>query len=402
MTEKINVLLVDDKETSLLPLQKVLDSPDLNFFMARSSEEALSLVMEHDFALALLDVQMRNMEDFAAAELISGLEKTKDLPLIFISSMKEDKTHICKAYELGAVDYLFKPLDPKILRSKVKVFLDLYKQKKLLENQAFELEKKMTELSTVLLYLQDREKLLEKKAEQLENANRELKDFAYIVSHDLKAPLRAIGSLASWIAADYADKFDEDGREQMNLLMGRVRRMHDLINGVLQYSRVGRIREKIVEVDLNQVVGDIIEMIAPPESIKINVVNELPSIWCEPTRITQVVQNLLSNAVKYMDKPRGDIKIGSTEDDGFWKVYVSDNGPGIEEKYQSKIFQIFQTLNPRDEVESTGVGLSLVKKIIEMYGGKVWVESKVGTGSTFFFTLPKKENLEITNNLLEG
>jgi light-regulated signal transduction histidine kinase (bacteriophytochrome) len=236
---------------------------------------------------------------------------------------------------------------------------------------------------------------------EVESANRELKDFAYVVSHDLKAPLRGIKTLASWLSADYADKLDEQGKEQIRLLSGRVDRMNNLINGVLEYSRVGRIQEKQSLVDLNKLVPEIIDMIAPPENINITVENELPKIECEPTRITQVFQNLLSNAVKYMDKPQGLIKVGCIEENGFWKFSVSDNGPGIEEKFFEKIFQIFQTLAPRDGVESTGVGLTVAKKIVELYGGRIWVESKVGEGSTFFFTLPKQE-IEVKNAELQA
>jgi PAS domain S-box-containing protein len=227
--------------------------------------------------------------------------------------------------------------------------------------------------------------------EQLEKTNQELKDFAYIVSHDLKAPLRGIKTLAEWITTDYADKLDDNGKEQMNLLAGRVDRMHNLIDGILQYSRIGRAEEEKVVVNLNELVTEVIDMIAPPENITITIENELPTIECEQTRIMQVFQNLLSNAVKYMDKPKGQINVGCVEENGFWEFYVADNGPGIEEKYFEKIFQLFQTLAPRDKSESTGVGLTIIKKIVEMYGGKTWVQSKVGSGSTFFFTLPKQE-----------
>jgi len=232
--------------------------------------------------------------------------------------------------------------------------------------------------------------------EQLEKTNQELKDFAYIVSHDLKAPLRGIKTLTEWITTDYADKLDDNGKEQMNLLAGRVDRMHNLIDGILQYSRAGRVEEEKVVVNLNELVTEAIDMIAPPENITITVENELPTIECEQTRIMQVFQNLLSNAVKYMDKPQGQIKVGCVEENGFWEFSVADNGPGIEEKYFEKIFQLFQPLAPRDESESTGIGLTIIKKIVEMYGGKTWVQSKVGSGSTFFFTLPK--TLSVTNN----
>ncbi len=225
---------------------------------------------------------------------------------------------------------------------------------------------------------------------QLESTNKELKDFAYIVSHDLKAPLRAIGSLSSWIATDYADKFDDEGKEQLRLLLNRTERMHNLIEGILHYSRVGRGEEDLVEVDLNLLVTEIIDSIAPPENITITIENHLPIIRCEETRISQIFQNLLTNAIKYMDKPKGRITVSSSDNPDYWKFNVADNGPGIDEKYFDKIFQIFQTLKARDEFESTGIGLTVIKKIIEMYNGRIWLKSKVGEGTVFFFTLPKK------------
>jgi PAS domain S-box-containing protein len=237
--------------------------------------------------------------------------------------------------------------------------------------------------------------------EQLASANQELKDFAYVVSHDLKAPLRGIKTIADWISTDYADKLDNDGKEQLSLLANRVDRMHNLIDGILQYSRIGRTEEERVQVNLNELVTEAIDMIASPENITITIENKLPTIECEQTRIMQVFQNLLSNAVKYMDKPNGQIKVGCVEEGAFWKFSVADNGPGIEEKYFEKIFKIFQTLTPRDEFESTGIGLTVVKKIVELYKGKIWLESKVGEGTTFFFTLPKQE-MEIKDAKLEA
>ena len=186
------------------------------------------------------------------------------------------------------------------------------------------------------------------------------------------------------------DKLDEDGKEQMELLSSRVNRMHNLIEGVLQYSRVGRVEEQNEQVNLNELIADVIDMVSPPENISITIENELPVVYCDQTRIMQVFQNLLSNAIKYMDKPDGQISVGCKDDADSWVFYVKDNGPGIEEKYFKKIFQIFQTLSARDDFESTGVGLTVTKKIVELYGGKIWVESKPGDGSTFFFSILKK------------
>jgi signal transduction histidine kinase len=222
----------------------------------------------------------------------------------------------------------------------------------------------------------------------LESANEELKNFGYVVSHDLKAPLRAIGSLANWISTDYADKFDDEGKEHMRLLISRVHRMDGLIDGILQYSRVGRVKEVAVAVDLDRLVREVVDLLSPPPSIVVTIENPLPTVMVEPTRIQQVFQNLLSNAIKYMDKPEGGIRIACSAEDGQWKFSITDNGPGIDQQHFNKIFQLFQTLAPRDRVESTGVGLALVKKIVEIYGGRIWLESSVGRGSTFFFTLP--------------
>lgn len=240
--------------------------------------------------------------------------------------------------------------------------------------------------------ISERKRAEEQKARlmhELESTHEELKNFAYVVSHDLKAPLRAISALAGWLSHDYSDKFDEEGKEHMRLLIKRVYRMDNLINGILQYSRVGQVKEKMIAVDLDQLVREVIDLLSPPPNIVVTIENTLPTVMAEPTRIEQVFQNLLSNAIKYMDKPQGEIRIACSSEGKQWKFLITDNGPGIELRHFERIFQLFQTLVPRDRVEGTGVGLSLVKKIVEMYGGKIWLESKVGEGSTFFFTLPK-------------
>ena len=232
---------------------------------------------------------------------------------------------------------------------------------------------------------------LEEAYRKLGKVNQELKDFTHIVSHDLKAPLRGIKTLANWILSDCADKLGDQANEQMNLLLDRVERMYHLIEGTLQYSRAGCVEEKRKQVNLNDLIPEIISMVVPPENITVTIENELPVIEGEEVHIMQVFQNLLSNAIKYMDKPQGWIKVGCVEQDGFWKFSVADNGPGIEEKHFEKIFKIFQALPTSPDFEGTGVGLTVAKKIVELYDGKIWVESKVGEGSTFFFTLPMQE-----------
>ena len=262
----------------------------------------------------------------------------------------------------------------------------LARQASLKMGQLEQMVKERTERQTELL-------------EKVDNINRELKDFASIVSHDLKAPLRGIKSLATWILDDCSDKLGEQANEQMNLLLGRVERMYNLIEGVLQYSRAGRSGEQIVQVNLDDFIPEAIDMLVPPENISITIEDTMPVIECAETHVMQLFQNLLSNAIKYMDKPKGQIKVGCVEQDGFWKFSIADNGPGIDEKHFEKIFKMFQALSVTEEFEGTGVGLTVAKKIVELYGGTIWVESKISKGSTFFFTLPKQEVEEFNAKL---
>ncbi|MBN2090280.1 PAS domain S-box protein [candidate division KSB1 bacterium] len=224
---------------------------------------------------------------------------------------------------------------------------------------------------------------------ELETANNELKEFAYIVSHDLKAPLRGISQLSQWLAQDYGTHFDTQGKEMLNMLIGRAKRMSNLIDGILQYSRVGRSKVDFIPVDLKKLMREVVDLLDPPANIKIDIVTDLPIVVGDYVRLEQVFQNLIGNAIKFMDKTDGMIRIGCEDGDQCWKFWVKDNGPGIDEKYHDRIFQIFQSLVPRDELESTGIGLTLVKKIVTLYGGKVWLKSEIGAGTTFYFTLPK-------------
>lgn len=246
--------------------------------------------------------------------------------------------------------------------------------------------------------LLDSEARLRGLMQEISAANEELTNFAYVVSHDLKAPLRGIASLADWLSQDYADKFDEEGKEHMRLLIRRVHRMSALIDGILEYSRAGRIKETSTVLDLNALLREVIDLLAPPSHIEIEVAGPLPTLLADKTRIQQVFQNLLSNSIKYMDKPVGRVRVECVNQDDVLRFSVSDNGPGIEQRHFERIFQLFQTLTPRDQFESTGVGLALVKKIVEMYGGHAWLESEVGAGSTFFFTLPRQLLAPSTEN----
>lgn len=255
---------------------------------------------------------------------------------------------------------------------------------------------------------------LDAAVKELSRSNKELQEFAYIVAHDLKTPLRGIANLAGFIVSDYAEKIDEQGKKQLELLVAKAKQMGNMINDILEYSKVGRKEQEPKEVDLNILIKDIISGLASSNSslivqnnesqfpvcepqvtspqsrrIEITVDDNLPAIVCDDTQILQVFQNFLTNAVKYMDKSEGRIHIGCESCDSEWKFSVSDNGPGIDRSYFEKIFKIFQTVSSKEREDSTGIGLSIVKKIVELNNGRVWLESELGKGTTFYFTFPK-------------
>lgn len=231
---------------------------------------------------------------------------------------------------------------------------------------------------------------LEASVRELIRSNMELQEFGYIAAHDLKTPLRGIATLAEWISTDYADKLGEEGGRQVELLLARTRQMDALVDGVLEYSSLRRSDQTRRQADLNVVLSEVIAEIDVPENVKITVEDDLPILICEKEHIRKVFLNLLKNAIEHGVKDGGQIVIRCAESGGVWKFSVSDDGPGIDKRYFEKIFRIFQTLSPREQTGNTGIGLSIVKKIVEMNCGSVWVESEPGKGSTFCFTLPLK------------
>ncbi|WP_203258928.1 sensor histidine kinase [Hyunsoonleella ulvae] len=228
-----------------------------------------------------------------------------------------------------------------------------------------------------------REKLLE----ELGHQNQELSDYAHMVSHDLKSPLRSIDALTAWISEDYKDKLDDNGRESLLLIRNNVEKMDTLISGILDYSTINKNQTEVYDVDIDKLVDNITSTMLVPKHITIVKGNKLPVVKGDKFRLQQLFQNLIDNAIKYNNKPEGYIEIGVSDDNTFWEFFVKDNGKGIEETYFDKIFKTFQKLE--NNPESSGIGLSIVKKIVALYGGKIWVESELENGTTFYFTLKK-------------
>ena len=228
-----------------------------------------------------------------------------------------------------------------------------------------------------------REKLLDELAHQ----NQELSDYAHMVSHDLKSPLRSIDTLTTWLKNDYESKFDDAGKDSLKLIRNNVEKMDTLINGILEYSTIGKNQLERYDVDLDKLIKDVLNIIEIPQHISIIKKGNFPVLKGDKYRLQQLFQNMLENAIKYNDKAVGLIEIGVENRDDFWEFYVKDNGIGIEETYFNKIFKTFEKLE--NNPQSTGIGLSIVKKIIDLYGGKIWLTSELNKGTTFFFTIKK-------------
>lgn len=230
---------------------------------------------------------------------------------------------------------------------------------------------------------------------ELKTKNQELDQFAFVVSHDLKAPLRGIDNVTRWLEEDHEDELTPVVRQNLDIIKGRTLRLENMINGLLEYARIGRVKKGAEQVDLSQLLSQLCNELVPP-SFSVDIRNTLPPFRTDRLRLEQVFSNLVSNAVKYNDKEEGMIRITSEDAGGNYLFSVTDNGRGIQREYFEKIFVIFQTLQERDAFESTGVGLAIVKKILDDKKSNIHVESKVGEGTTFTFSWPKDVKPENT------
>jgi signal transduction histidine kinase len=398
--EAVKILLVDDKPENLVALEAVLDGLGQELIKAQSGKEALRACLEHDFAAILLDVKMPDMDGFEAAAMIREREQSKDTPIIFLTALKSEE-HLFRGYYMGAVDYLYKPIVPEVLRSKVSVFVDLCRKNKILrknhdalEQKNAELEKQMAERlraeADVRRLNSELERRVEERTRELSRMNDELRQFAYVASHDLQEPLRTVASYAQLLARRYRGKLDKDADEFIDYMVGGVTRMHSLLNDMLAYSRVTESKDRpLAPANLNAVVQSAIMNLdlAISENHATVHVNSLPVVHGDENQLTQVFQNLIGNAIKYRADEPPTVTVSASEGANEWTICVEDNGIGIDPQYADRIFGIFKRLHGR-ELPGTGMGLAICKRIVERHNGRIWVESEAGKGSKFCFTLP--------------
>ncbi|OLS60129.1 hybrid sensor histidine kinase/response regulator [Pseudomonas putida] len=384
------LLIVDDLPENLLALEALIKADDRAVYQAGSADQALSLLLEHEFALAILDVQMPGMNGFELAELMRGMEKTKHIPIVFVSAAGREMNYAFKGYESGAVDFLHKPLDTLAVKSKVKVFVELYRQRKALDHQVQALARSQQEQQQLLEQLQVARG-------ELERAVRMRDDFMSIVSHEVRTPLNGLILETQLrklhLARDNADAFTLD---KMRAMVERDERQINslirLIEDMLDVSRIrtGKLSISPSRFDLGQLAGRLVENFAAQAAAAGSVIElegsgVLEGTWDE-FRIEQVIANLLSNALRYGAKRPVQVRV--LEDDGMACVEVRDQGIGISPQNQQRIFQQFERVASNHSVAGLGLGLYISEQIVLAHGGRISVSSAEGEGATFRVHLP--------------
>lgn len=364
-----SILVVDDQPAGLIALMAVLERLGQNVVTANSGAEALHHVLRTDFAVILLDVRMPGMDGFETATLIRQREKSANTPIIFLTAAIRDDASAFKGYALGAVDYLTKPIVAEVLRSKVEVFVELGKKSALLANL---------------------NRALQVGAGELAAANKELESFSYSVSHDLRAPLRAITGFSQLLLENHSAQLDETAKGYLARIRKAGSQMGELIDDLLDLARVTRTELHRERVDLGKLATELAAGLVatePAREVELRLAGPVIAD-CDPQLLRVVLDNLLNNAWKFTrDAAPAVIEFGTARAGPENTFFVRDNGAGFDMQQVDRLFTAFQRLHTTAEFPGTGIGLALVQRIITRHGGRVWADSQPGRGATFSFTL---------------
>jgi len=374
----VNILMVDDSRDKLLAMESVLAPLGPNLVKAYSGEEALRILLRQDFALILLDVNMPGMDGFETAQMVRKRRSLEHIPIIFVTALSTTDADVFKGYQFGAVDYILTPIIPDILRTKVGVFIELWKQRRELQSRAEALRVANEDLA--------------QRADELSTANRELESFCYTIAHDLRAPLRAMEGLTALLLEEHADQLNSGAQDYGMRIRAAASRMDQMIQELLSYSRLALISIEPQPVQLSSVVREALTQLAwHLENAKAEVkVGKFENrVLGNDAILIQVVVNLVSNAIKFVAPGKNpEISIREEVRDGAVRMWVEDNGIGIAREHHDRIFRIFERLHGRENYAGTGIGLAIVQKSIARMNGRTGVESEVGGGSRFWFELP--------------
>lgn len=407
------ILIVDDRDDNLMSVQSLLEPEGYQIIKATSGREALKILLsQFDFALILMDVQMPNLNGFETASLIYEREKLRHIPIIFITAHNYGDENIFKGYKSGAVDYIYKPINPDYLKAKVSIFVDLYRkthqlivqeQKLIAINKSLEVEineHKMSEEKVKALNLE-----LLKNIDKLEAANKDLDRFAFMASHDLQEPLRKILTFSERLNTKFGDQLDDEGRRYINRIRSATERLQLLIKDIMTFAKISMEKSAYEKSDLNELVNDVIsEMESTIEEKNAQItIEKLPAMYVNPSLMRPLFYNLIHNALKYSrSSVTPEVRIycepfsseSEMESDQthlpYYRIFVEDNGIGFDQKYAEQIFEMFRRLHHHDEYEGTGIGLAFCKKIVEQHDGFISARSNIDKGSTFIISLPVK------------
>jgi signal transduction histidine kinase len=368
----VKLLLVDDHAENLLALEAILEAPGRQLVLARSGAEALRHLLHGDFAAIILDVMMPEMDGFETASLIRQRERSKNTPIIFLTALGRSEEALFRGYDVGAVDYLVKPIVPAILKSKIEVFVRLKRQSELLEAKNIELNSMIEELEA----------------------------FSYSVAHDLRAPLARIDGFSEALLELQGERLDDDGKLYLQRVRTTTQRMCLLVDDLLRLSRLSRAEIHKERVDMSALARSVaaeLQQREPDRQVDLLVRPDVV-VFGDPVLLQSVMFNLLENAWKFTAKhPRARIEFGEFEKNGTPVYFVRDDGAGFDMASSQKLFQAFQRLHSNSEFAGNGVGLATVGRIVKRHGGRVWAEGAVERGATFYFSLsPEKSGAEGT------
>ena len=370
---KVNLLIVDDDATTRFALKTILTPLDENVIEASSGADALRKLLRDEFAVVLLDVRMPIMDGFETAQLIRQRPRSELTPIIFVTALDQAETDMGRGYDLGAVDFVFAPVVPAIVRAKVSVFVELYRAQQELRRYRSQLEVLVEERTTALTAI-----------------NRELEAFSYSVSHDLRAPLVALDGLSHALLSDYSGQLDDRAKDYLRRMREASQRLASVFDGLETLFRLtsGEIHRE--ELDLSALAEEIVDEMraaTPGANVQVDITPGM-TVSGDQKLIRILVSNLINNAFKFTSanaRPR--IEIGREVVDGDIRMFVRDNGVGFDMISSHRLFGAFQRLHSQSEFPGVGIGLATARRIVNRHGGRIWAEGAVGEGATFYFVI---------------